>query len=110
MDLLAYWLPLVWAAILAVAVTLYVILDGFGLGLGILFHVEPREERRDVIMNTIAPFWDGNQTWLVMGGAGLFVAFPKAYAIIMPALNESQMAAVRELYSKSIRPLVHQRW
>ena len=82
----AYWLPLVWAAILAVAVTLYVILDGFGLGLGILFPLAPREERRDVMMNTIAPFWDGNQTWLVLGGGGLFVAFPKAYGIIMSGL------------------------
>src|SRR4029078_5187861 len=86
MDLLAYWLPLVWAAILAVAVTLYVVSGGFGVGLGFLFHVEPREERRDVIMNTIAPFWDGNQTWGRMGGAGLFVAFPKSYAVIMSGL------------------------
>jgi cytochrome d ubiquinol oxidase subunit II len=85
MDL-AYWLPLIWAALLAVAVTLYVILDGFGLGLGILFHVEPREIRRDVMMNTIAPFWDGNQTWLVLGGAGLLVAFPRAYGVIMSGL------------------------
>ncbi|MFN0217688.1 MAG: cytochrome d ubiquinol oxidase subunit II [Hyphomicrobium sp.] len=83
---IAYWLPLVWAAILAVAVTLYVILDGFGLGLGILFPFAPKEERRDVMMNTIAPFWDGNQTWLVLGGGGLFVAFPKAYAVIMSGL------------------------
>ncbi|MGQ0455734.1 MAG: cytochrome d ubiquinol oxidase subunit II [Hyphomicrobium sp.] len=83
---IAYWLPLVWAAILAVAVTLYVILDGFGLGLGILFHAAPEEGRRDVMMNTIAPFWDGNQTWLILGGGGLFVAFPKAYGIIMSGL------------------------
>jgi cytochrome d ubiquinol oxidase subunit II len=86
MDGIEYWLPLVWAAILAVAVTLYVILDGFGLGLGILFHAAPEEERRDLMMNTIAPFWDGNQTWLIMGGGGLFVAFPKAYSVIMPGL------------------------
>jgi cytochrome d ubiquinol oxidase subunit II len=86
MEPLAYWLPLIWAALLATAVTLYVILDGFGLGLGILFHVEPRENRRDVMMNTIAPFWDGNQTWLILGGGGLFVAFPKAYGIIMSGL------------------------
>ncbi len=85
MDL-AYWLPLIWAALLAVAVTLYVILDGFGLGLGILFHVEPREIRRDVMMNTIAPFWDGNQTWLVLGGVGLLVAFPRAYGVVMSGL------------------------
>lgn len=82
----AYWLPLVWAAIIGIAVTLYVILDGFDLGLGILFPFARDEERRDVMMNTVAPFWDGNETWLVMGGAGLFVAFPKAYGIIMPGL------------------------
>lgn len=86
MDTLAYALPLVWAAILAVAVTLYVILDGFGLGLGILFHFERREEQRDVIMNSIAPFWDGNQTWLVLGGGGLLAAFPKAYGVVMSGL------------------------
>jgi cytochrome d ubiquinol oxidase subunit II len=86
MDIVSYMLPLVWAAILAVAVTLYVILDGFGLGLGILFHFERREGQRDVIMNTIAPFWDGNQTWLVLGGGGLLAAFPKAYGVIMSGL------------------------
>ncbi|MGL4396564.1 MAG: cytochrome d ubiquinol oxidase subunit II [Hyphomicrobium sp.] len=83
---IAYWLPLVWAALLATAVTLYVVLDGFVLGLGILFPFAPEEDRRDVMMNTVAPFWDGNQTWLVLGGGGLFVAFPKAYGIIMSAL------------------------
>ncbi len=86
MDDIAYWLPLVWAAIIAVAVTLYVILDGFDLGLGILFPFAPEEERRDVMMNTVAPFWDGNETWLVLGGGGLFVAFPKAYGVIMSGL------------------------
>lgn len=86
MDAIAYWLPLVWAATLGVAVTLYVLLDGFDLGLGILFPVTPAETDRDVMMNTVAPFWDGNETWLVLGGGGLFVAFPLAYGIIMPAL------------------------
>ena len=83
---IAVWLPLVWAAILGVAVALYVVLDGFDLGLGILFPLYPAEEDRDVMMNTVAPFWDGNETWLVLGGGGLFVAFPRAYAIIMPAV------------------------
>ncbi|MGH1418470.1 MAG: cytochrome d ubiquinol oxidase subunit II [Hyphomicrobiaceae bacterium] len=82
----AVWMPLVWAGILAVAVSLYVVLDGFDLGLGILFPIIPGEEDRDVMMNTVAPFWDGNETWLVLGGGGLFVAFPQAYAIIMPAI------------------------
>lgn len=80
------WLPLVWALVLAAAVVLYVILDGFDLGIGILFPVNQEEEHRDQMMNSVAPFWDGNETWLVLGGAGLFVAFPKAYGIIMPAL------------------------
>ena len=82
----AIWLPLVWAGLLGVAVALYVILDGFDLGLGILFPFSPEEETRDVMMNTVAPFWDGNETWLVLGGGGLLVAFPLAYGIIMPAV------------------------
>jgi cytochrome d ubiquinol oxidase subunit II len=86
MDAIAFWLPLVWAAIIGVAVALYVILDGFDLGLGILFQLEPKENCRDLMMNSVAPFWDGNETWLVLGGAGLLVAFPLAYAVIMPGL------------------------
>ncbi len=82
----AVWMPVVWAGILAIAVSLYVVLDGFDLGLGILFPITPAEEDRDVMMNTVAPFWDGNETWLVLGGGGLFVAFPQAYSIIMPAV------------------------
>lgn len=83
---MARWLPLAWAALLATAVALYVVLDGFDLGIGILFPVTPAEDDRDVLMNTVAPFWDGNETWLVLGGGGLFVAFPMAYAIIMPSV------------------------
>jgi len=86
MDQIAYWLPLVWAAILGLAVTMYVLLDGFDLGIGILFLTGTSEEERDHMMNSIAPYWDGNETWLVMGGAGLLVAFPLAYSIILPAL------------------------
>ncbi|WP_430421971.1 cytochrome d ubiquinol oxidase subunit II [Phenylobacterium sp.] len=78
-------LPLIWAAIIAVAVLLYVLLDGFDLGIGILFPFATRRER-DVMMESIAPVWDGNETWLVLGGGGLFAAFPLAYAAIMPAL------------------------
>lgn len=80
------WVPLVWAALLATAVALYVILDGFDLGIGILFPLMPAEDDRDVMMNSVAPFWDGNETWLILGGGGLFVAFPLAYGIIMPAV------------------------
>jgi cytochrome d ubiquinol oxidase subunit II len=86
MDAIAFWLPLVWAALIGIAVLLYVILDGFDLGLGILFQLEPKENCRDLMMNSVAPFWDGNETWLVLGGAGLLVAFPLAYAVIMPGL------------------------
>jgi len=86
MDAIAYWLPVVWAALIGTAVALYVILDGFDLGLGILFQLEPKEKCRDLMMNSVAPFWDGNETWLVLGGGGLLVAFPLAYAVIMPGL------------------------
>ena len=64
---------------------MYVILDGFDLGIGILFPFTHSEQDRDSMMNSIAPVWDGNETWLVLGGGGLFAAFPLAYSIIMPA-------------------------
>jgi cytochrome d ubiquinol oxidase subunit II len=79
-------LPLIWAAILALAVLMYVMLDGFDLGIGILFPFAGSPGERDVMMNTVAPVWDGNETWLVLGGGGLFAAFPAAYAAILPAL------------------------
>jgi cytochrome d ubiquinol oxidase subunit II len=80
-----WYLPLIWAAVIGTAVAMYVILDGFDLGIGILFPFSKNEGERDQMMRSIAPFWDGNETWLVLGGAGLFVAFPRAYAILMPA-------------------------
>jgi cytochrome d ubiquinol oxidase subunit II len=79
-------LPLIWAGVLGTAVALYVILDGFDLGVGILFPYAKEEKERDQMINSIAPFWDGNETWLVLGGGGLWVAFPQAYAVIMSAL------------------------
>jgi cytochrome bd ubiquinol oxidase subunit II len=79
------YLPMIWAALIGTAVALYVILDGFDLGVGILFPYAEHERERDQMMNSVAPFWDGNETWLVLGGGGLWVAFPKAYAVIMPA-------------------------
>ena len=78
-------LPLIWGVLIVTAVFLYVVLDGFDLGCGILFPFAPSDKCRSRIMNSIAPFWDGNETWLVLGGGGLFVAFPVAYAILMPA-------------------------
>jgi cytochrome d ubiquinol oxidase subunit II len=79
-------LPLIWFGLLVTALFLYVMLDGFDLGVGILFPFAPSDECRDRMMNSIAPFWDGNETWLVLSGGGLFAAFPLAYAILMPAL------------------------
>jgi len=79
-------LPLIWAGLIAAAVLLYVMLDGFDLGVGILFPFAKSKEERDVMMNTIAPVWDGNETWLVLGGGGLLAAFPLAYSVLMPAL------------------------
>ncbi len=84
MDITAL-VPFIWAAILGVAVALYVVLDGFDLGIGILFPLAKDDAERDRMLASIAPFWDGNETWLVLGGGGLLVAFPRAYAIIMPA-------------------------
>ena len=80
-----WYLPVIWAGVLAIAVAMYVVLDGFDLGVGILFPMTHDEAERDVMMNSVAPFWDGNETWLVLGGGALWVAFPTAYAIIMPA-------------------------
>ena len=79
-------LPVILALLLGMAVVLYVVLDGFDLGIGMLFFAYPEEHDRDLIMNSVAPFWDGNETWLVLGGVTLWAAFPKAFAIIMPAM------------------------
>ncbi|MEO1205100.1 MAG: cytochrome d ubiquinol oxidase subunit II [Pseudomonadota bacterium] len=79
-------LAFIWAGLIAFAVLTYVILDGFDLGIGILFPFARSERDRDMMMNSVAPVWDGNETWLVLGGGGLFAVFPLAYAVIMPAL------------------------
>jgi cytochrome bd ubiquinol oxidase subunit II len=79
-------LVIIWAFIIAFAVFVYVVMDGFDLGLGLLFPVFPDKSERDTIMNTVAPVWDGNETWLVLGGGGLMAAFPLAYAVIIPAI------------------------
>jgi cytochrome d ubiquinol oxidase subunit II len=75
-----------WTVILGLAVFLYVLLDGFDLGIGILSHFVPEHAWRGIMMNSIAPIWDGNETWLVFGGVGLLAAFPLAFAIIIPAV------------------------
>ncbi|WP_258048397.1 cytochrome d ubiquinol oxidase subunit II [Sphingomonas citri] len=78
-------LTTVWAFIIAFAVFMYVVMDGFDLGIGILFPTFKVGEERDQAMNSIAPVWDGNETWLVLGGGGLLAAFPLAYSVILPA-------------------------
>ena len=79
-------LPLIWAIIIIFGIMMYVIMDGFDLGIGILFPFIKGEQDRDVMMNTVAPVWDGNETWLVLGGAALFGAFPLAYSVVLSAL------------------------
>jgi cytochrome d ubiquinol oxidase subunit II len=79
-------LSFIWAGLIAFAVLAYVVLDGFDLGVGILFLLFPERADRDVMTNSIAPVWDGNETWLVLGGGGLMAVFPLAYATVLPAL------------------------
>jgi cytochrome d ubiquinol oxidase subunit II len=79
-------LPTIWAGIIAFAVLAYVVLDGFDLGVGILFPLFPQRQDRDIMTNSIAPVWDGNETWLVLGGGGLMAVFPVVYATVFPAL------------------------
>jgi cytochrome d ubiquinol oxidase subunit II len=79
-------LIIIWSCLLGLAILLYVILDGFSLGVALLFRSTRNEEERDILMNSIAPIWDANQTWLVFGGGALFVAFPKIYGVLFSAL------------------------
>jgi len=95
-------LATVWAFIIAFAVFVYVVMDGFDLGLGILFPLFPARTDRDVITNTVAPVWDGNETWLVLGGGGLMAAFPLAYAILMPALYTPLIAMLVGLVFRGV--------
>ncbi|MDT8409505.1 MAG: cytochrome d ubiquinol oxidase subunit II [Wenzhouxiangellaceae bacterium] len=79
-------LTLIWVAIIGLAVFMYVLMDGFDLGVGVLFPFAPDDESRDLMMNSVAPVWDGNETWLILGGTGLLAAFPLIYAVFLPAL------------------------
>lgn len=92
----------VWAFIIAFAVFVYVVMDGFDLGLGMLFPLFPNKADRDVIMNSVAPVWDGNETWLVLGGGGLMAAFPLAYAVLMPALYTPMIAMLIGLVFRGV--------
>lgn len=95
-------LATVWAFIIAFAVFVYVVMDGFDLGLGILFPLFPAKADRDVMMNSVAPVWDGNETWLVLGGGGLMAAFPLAYAVLMPALYTPMIAMLIGLVFRGV--------
>ncbi|MDT9599045.1 cytochrome d ubiquinol oxidase subunit II [Sphingosinicella rhizophila] len=109
-------LTIVWAIIIAFAVAAYVVMDGFDLGIGILFPTFPVGGERDQAMNAIAPVWDGNETWLVLGGGGLLAAFPLAYAIILPALYAPLTAMLLGLVFRGVafefrwRDADHRRW
>jgi len=95
-------LPTIWAFIIAFAVFAYVVMDGFDLGLGLLFPFFKSHHDRDVIMNSVAPVWDGNETWLVLGGGGLMAAFPLAYAVLMPALYTPVIAMLLGLIFRGV--------
>ena len=95
-------LTVIWAFIIAFAVFAYVVMDGFDLGIGILFPFFAVGEERDQAMNSIAPVWDGNETWLVLGGGGLFAAFPLAYAVILPATYPLMIAMLLGLVFRGV--------
>lgn len=95
-------LPFIWAGIIAFAVLAYVVLDGFDLGVGILFPFAPEDEHRDTMSASVAPVWDGNETWLVLGGGGLLAVFPLAYSILMPALYAPIIAMLLGLIFRGV--------
>lgn len=96
------FLPFLWAFIIAFGVIMYVILDGFDLGIGILFPWMRDDEYRDIMINSIAPVWDGNETWLVFGGATLYGAFPIAYSILLPILYMPLMVMLGALVFRGV--------
>ena len=108
-------LATIWAFLIAFAVFAYIVMDGFDLGIGILFPAFEGKER-DNAMNSIAPVWDGNETWLVLGGGGLMAAFPLAYSIIMPALYPLIIAMLLALVFRGVafefrwRDPAHRKW
>ena len=109
-------LTIIWAFLIAFAVAMYVVMDGFDLGIGILFPGFTVGKERDQAMNAVAPVWDGNETWLVLGGGGLMAAFPLAYAIILPALYAPLMAMLLGLVFRGVafefrwRDPGHRKW
>ena len=109
-------LTVVWAFVVAFTIAAYVVMDGFDLGIGILFPAFKVGKERDMAMNAIAPVWDGNETWLILGGNGLFAAFPIAYAIVLPALYAPLFAMLLGLIFRGVafefrwRDAGHRRW
>lgn len=95
-------LTLVWAGLIALAVLMYVVMDGFDLGVGILFPFIKGERNRDVMMNSVAPVWDGNETWLILGGGGLYAVFPLAYSLVMTALYAPLIAMLLALVFRGV--------
>src|SRR4029079_10828962 len=95
-------LTIIWGGILAFAVFMYVVMDGFDLGIGILFSTMQVGRQRDTAMNSIAPVWDGNETWLVLGGGGLLAAFPLAYAVVLAALYAPILAMLLGLVFRGV--------
>ena len=95
-------LAFIWAGLIAFAVCAYVVLDGFDLGVGILFPFLGDDSERDLAMNSVAPVWDGNETWLVLGGGGLFAVFPLAYATVLPALYAPIIAMLLGLIFRGV--------
>ena len=100
--MLTFDLPTIWAFIIAFAIFAYVVMDGFDLGIGILFSWIPPGRERDTAINTIAPVWDGNETWLVLGGGGLLAAFPLAYGTILSALYAPIVAMLLALIFRGV--------
>lgn len=109
-------LTVIWAFVIAFAIAAYVVMDGFDLGIGILFPFFKVGKERDQAMNAVAPVWDGNETWLVLGGGGLLAAFPLAYAIILPALYAPLIAMLLGLIFRGVafefrwRDAAHRKW
>ena len=95
-------LPFIWAGLIGFAVLAYVLFDGFDLGIGILFPLLGSEHHRDQAMNSVAPVWDGNETWLVLGGGGLMAAFPLAYSVVMSALYAPLIAMLLALVFRGV--------
>ena len=106
----------VWTVILGVGVFMYVLLDGFDLGIGILAPMAPDDDARTLMMNTIAPVWDGNETWLILGGMGLLAAFPLAFAVIIPAVYFPLLLMLLGLIFRGVafefrlKKTTHRRW